>query len=316
MQSASIVIPLESVYLYKVLFVVGVYAMSVPQQDPAQFTLSSVLDSVMPAISPIVSGPNKCEAIKSVFGLTYEQMSERNSTDVHDVLNIDLITKNGNVKHNLTMTKRMAKILEGAKNIVILVHGFLESSEGLMVNGLSPGLLKQQGLKILALDGRKLVNLEYFRSSTYARFMGERLGTCLGQMVEKGQDPSKLILIGHSLGAHISGIAGKRLHQLTGQRAGRIIALDPASPCFGNVGPAGRLVQTDAAYVIVVHTNTGTFGLTEPVANRSAGWSSSSWTPPVRALATLVQLDGSCRQPRRMSSWCTPILARSALLNQ
>ena len=45
--------------------------------------------------------------------------------------------------------------------------------------------------------------------------------------------PAKQIhLIGHSLGSHVSGMAGKRMFAETGQKIGRISALDPAAPSY------------------------------------------------------------------------------------
>lgn len=124
------------------------------------------------------------EAFKSFFGLTYEQMQEKNKTNFHEVLDIDLITKTGNVKYNLTATRRMNGLMSHAQTIIILIHGFMESSDGWMVQGVAPELLKKPELKVFALDGRKIINLEYFRSSTYVRFIGERFGTFLGELVK------------------------------------------------------------------------------------------------------------------------------------
>lgn len=83
-----------------------------------------------------------------------------------------------------------------------------------------------------------------------------------------GQDPSKIYIVGHSLGSHIAGVAGKKVHELTGKLLGRITALDPAGPCFSNISPSGRLDKTDAEYVDVIHSNAGMLGLREPVGKR------------------------------------------------
>lgn len=88
-------------------------------------------------------------------------------------------------------------------------------------------------------------------------------------MYTDGQNPAKISLVGHSLGAHIAGIAGKRVYKLTRKRLSRITALDPAGPCFSNVSSANRLDRTDALYVDVIHTNGGMLGLKEPVGNLS-----------------------------------------------
>lgn len=77
-----------------------------------------------------------------------------------------------------------------------------------------------------------------------------------------GVNPDKIHLIGHSLGAHISGFAGKGYQSLTyGQKLPRITGLDPANPCFHDTTSNNRLDETDARFVDVIHTNLGVFGL-------------------------------------------------------
>ena len=112
-------------------------------------------------------------------------MQEKNKSNFHDVLNIDLITKNGNVKYNLTATPKISRMMSHAEVIIILVHGFMESSQGFMVNAIAPELLKKPEFKVFALDGRKIINLEYFSSTTNVRFMGELLGTFLADVIKR-----------------------------------------------------------------------------------------------------------------------------------
>lgn len=72
--------------------------------------------------------------MKNIFGLSYEQIQARqNTTGILEALNLDEITANGNVKYNLTPHK-INRVVEGAETIVILIHGFLESSDGSMVS--------------------------------------------------------------------------------------------------------------------------------------------------------------------------------------
>lgn len=73
--------------------------------------------------------------------------------------------------------------------------------------------------------------------------------------------------MGHSLGSHIAGVAGKQVKRLTGRQIGRIMALDPAGPCFGGHAD-GRIDRGDADYVEVIHTNSGALGFKEPVGKR------------------------------------------------
>lgn len=79
-------------------------------------------------------------------------------------------------------------------------------------------------------------------------------------------DIEKVVLIGHSLGAHIVGIAGKKMlnHTLP-----KIVGLDPASPLFSLGNLDRRLAIGDARHVEVIHSNAGYLGLSSPIGNAS-----------------------------------------------
>ncbi|XP_069610488.1 pancreatic lipase-related protein 2-like isoform X2 [Ranitomeya imitator] len=63
--------------------------------------------------------------------------------------------------------------------------------------------------------------------------------------------PSNVHIIGHSLGAHAAGEAGRRLPGIR-----RITGLDPARPWFENTPEDVRLDPSDADFVDVIHTDT------------------------------------------------------------
>lgn len=73
---------------------------------------------------------------------------------------------------------------------------------------------------------------------------------------------SDLIMIGHSLGAHVVGVAGNKLKPM---RLPIIIGLDPASPMFSTIHIDLRLSSDDAEYVQVIHTNRARYGLSFPM---------------------------------------------------
>lgn len=61
-------------------------------------------------------------------------------------------------------------------------------------------------------------------------------------------------MIGHSLGAHICGVAADEFKKITSAwRITRITGLDPAQPCFTNSSLS--LDVTDAPFVDIIHTN-------------------------------------------------------------
>jgi len=80
-----------------------------------------------------------------------------------------------------------------------------------------------------------------------------------------GVNPKTIELAGHSLGAHIMGIAGDKYKDITGVSIGTIIGLDAAGPGY-NLGTTGRLDVSDADRVVGIHTNTGGYGWGSPYA--------------------------------------------------
>lgn len=70
-------------------------------------------------------------------------------------------------------------------------------------------------------------------------------------------------VIGHNLGAHIAGLAGK--HFYDGQSLGAVVGLDASLNLFSINEPTQRIANTDALYVETIHTNTGQNGFDQPL---------------------------------------------------
>ncbi len=68
-------------------------------------------------------------------------------------------------------------------------------------------------------------------------------------------------IIGHSLGAHASGVAGKR----TAKKVAIIYGLDPAGPLFYYDEPQFRLDVNDAVTTLALHTNGNSLGFWKPI---------------------------------------------------
>jgi pancreatic triacylglycerol lipase len=101
---------------------------------------------------------------------------------------------------------------------------------------------------------------------------------------------NRVNIAGHSLGAHIAGVTGKRVNQ---GRVQVIFGLDPAGPLFSLNAPNDRFASGDAVYTEGIRTNAGNLGFSEPlaVADFYPNWGS-------RQPGCGVDLSGSCSHSR------------------
>lgn len=104
-----------------------------------------------------------------------------------------------------------------------------------------------------------LYNLVQGRTKDVGVFMGQ----FFSYLATMG-DPGLFHCIGHSLGAHACGVAGKT-SQNAGDLAGRVTGMDPALPLYGSNNTDETLAPQDAGYVDVIHTCGGWLGFQAPL---------------------------------------------------
>ena len=67
---------------------------------------------------------------------------------------------------------------------------------------------------------------DYSKAASNTRIVGRQVANFISSMITaRLVEPSKIHLIGHSLGGHVSGYAGKWFYQMYDERIGRISAL-------------------------------------------------------------------------------------------
>lgn len=94
---------------------------------------------------------------------------------------------------------------------------------------------------------------------------GKHAAEMLANLTKLGLNPKDLEVIGLSLGGQTISFIGKNFQAITGRNISRLTALDPAGPCFRNLGPDDRLDTSDADFVDVIATNIDGFGMAAPV---------------------------------------------------
>lgn len=116
-----------------------------------------------------------------------------------------------------------------------------------------------------AIDTAQYVDTLYEWSAFNTEDIGKHLAAALKDLTDHSYPIENIHLIGHSLGAHIVGAAGRNYNELTGNWLPRITGLDPANPCFNEGQTLSGLSRGDANYVVVVHSNPGALGKREPL---------------------------------------------------
>ncbi|XP_066303786.1 pancreatic triacylglycerol lipase-like [Branchiostoma lanceolatum] len=122
-------------------------------------------------------------------------------------------------------------------------------------------LLEAEDLNVFAVDWREGARTSYLQTKRNCRTVGKIVGEFVRHL---GQPANMVHIIGHSIGAHAAGFAGKAT-QSTGLKLARISGLDPAGPGFRRACAADRLDRSDAMFVDVIHTDTLFLGNQKPV---------------------------------------------------
>lgn len=212
-------------------------------------------------------GTTACGHVKKLIGVDYEQVQGVREPDLNQ-LTLNFFSNAFRLTYNITAAAELIPLTRGYdphRKLIIFLHGFTDDPTKFNFKNVSDAFLSQGEFNILGLDSSSLIRWLYLRSTTYVRFIGEKLGQVLAAMVKGGMSPATIHLVGHSLGSHISGFAGKTFTELTGLRVGRITGLDPAGPCFSNLLPELRLKDSDADFVDVIHTDSGVYGMKDPI---------------------------------------------------
>ncbi|KOB77220.1 putative lipase, partial [Operophtera brumata] len=197
--------------------------------------------------------------VKKLIGVDYEEVEGASEPDL-DSLSLDFICPS--VARLLPATPGY----DPKSELVMFMHGFTDNPDSTNFQTVNEAFQSIGHYNILALDASSLIRWLYLRSTTYVRFIGQRLGEALAAMVNNGLEPKNIHLVGHSLGAHIAAFACKQFTNLTGLKVGRLTGLDPAGPCFSQVDDNLRLNATDADFVDAIHTDGGVYGMNEATA--------------------------------------------------
>ncbi|KAJ6636328.1 Lipase member I [Pseudolycoriella hygida] len=123
-------------------------------------------------------------------------------------------------------------------------------------------LLEQLDCNVFVVDwGAGAQTPNYIAARNRVNPVGNVVGRYIIWINSHGTPYSIIGTIGHSLGAHVAGAAGKTTPQLIRS----VVGLDPAGPLFSLDSPANRLDAGDGVYVESIITDAGRLGFQHPI---------------------------------------------------
>ncbi|XP_054742093.1 pancreatic lipase-related protein 2-like isoform X2 [Anastrepha obliqua] len=174
----------------------------------------------------------------------------------------------------------------------IIIHGWQSNGNTALTTLIRDAYFSKGDYNIIAVDwSDKAKNIVYSIAVSHVAEVGAQVAGFIDFLYQKGGLSFETShVIGHSLGAHISGYAGKNVKYGTIER---ITGLDPALPLFSYDKPAKRLNQSDANYVESIQTCGGLLGFLKPI-GKGAFYPNGGKSQP----GCGIDLVGSCAHSR------------------
>ncbi|KAG5675550.1 hypothetical protein PVAND_005446 [Polypedilum vanderplanki] len=148
--------------------------------------------------------------------------------------------------------------------LIIIIHGYTGDKDYSPNSHLRPAYFQRGEFNIISVDYNELAKYPcYFSAVTNTR----TVANCTAQLIDFIIDNEifnieSIHVIGFSLGAQTAGLIANYLK--SDRKLKRITGLDPAKPLFIRVGNEGRLDQSDAEFVDIIHTDVFDRGLLVP----------------------------------------------------
>ncbi|XP_058797698.1 pancreatic triacylglycerol lipase-like isoform X2 [Phymastichus coffea] len=142
-----------------------------------------------------------------------------------------------------------------------MTHGWLNSYQGRNCMTVKNAFLSHDDYNVIVVDWANVAKLPYLEAAGLIKAVGAHIAKMIDILASQGSSLSDMSLVGHSLGAHVMGLAGYQ----ASNKIGHVVGLDPAGPGFKSAGPGNGISSSDATMVEIIHTNAGHLGLSEPV---------------------------------------------------
>lgn len=102
-----------------------------------------------------------------------------------------------------------ASTFDKNKDIKVVTHGFRSSGHTETCQMIKDGFLEKYDANVIIVNWEELAAQPYWKAATYPQEVGSHTAQLLNFLVDNGADEKRMHLVGHSLGAHLVGFAGK-----------------------------------------------------------------------------------------------------------
>ncbi|XP_065574648.1 pancreatic triacylglycerol lipase-like [Artemia franciscana] len=166
-----------------------------------------------------------------------------------------LWTKDNPSSYESIRPGQTASNFNNGRQTKVIAHGWNQNGLSGFVKDMKDAFLSQGDYNVISIDwGVDAASIDYFTSAYAVVNVGSYAASLIDSLVASGANIKDFHIIGFSLGAHVAGATGAAVSG----SVSRISGLDPAYPAFSMDNTDRRLDTSDADFVDVMHTNTGT----------------------------------------------------------
>ncbi|XP_054010937.1 phospholipase A1 member A-like [Hylaeus anthracinus] len=148
---------------------------------------------------------------------------------------------------------------------IIVTHGWFNSHNNPTCTEIRDAYLKHGDYNVIVVDWSRISMKPFMWARKRVVMVGKYVSAFINFLVEHGIDVSKLTVAGHSLGAHIAGLASHYANKKAARVRDLVTGLDPTLVAFENDGPGERIAKGDAEHVEIIHTTAGIWGFADPI---------------------------------------------------
>lgn len=216
-----------------------------------------------------VSGKNPWEHYVGMINITIADEKITFALPDTNTISFDLYTReNPTAKKVITLndaTSIQSSHWNMTKPTAIVIHGWNSDGTEAMPMDIRDAFLQVMDINIIVVDWGKIArNLVYSTVVQSVPYVADHVGAFMEFLrTNASLKYSNLKIIGHSLGAHVGGLAAK---SVSGNGlVAELVGLDPARPLYETKGPNERIDRSQAKYVEIVHTCAGLLGIAKPL---------------------------------------------------